>query len=64
MPSTREIEIQIVLAFGVFLDRSKKIIQVEEKSISLDSSKLKKGLNLIRIIDGNGNIITIKVISQ
>jgi hypothetical protein len=62
--TTQEIEIQIVSASGILIDRSRKIIQVEEKSISLDSSKLKKGLNLIRIIDGDGNVITFKVLSQ
>jgi hypothetical protein len=62
--STQEIEIQIVSASGILIDRSKKIIQVEEKSIDLDTSKLKKGLNLIRIIDSEGNITTIKLIHQ
>lgn len=61
---TQEIEIQIVSASGILIDRSRKIIQVEEKSVVLDTSKLKKGLNMIRIIDGDGNIVTFKVISQ
>ncbi len=62
--TTQEIEIQIVSASGILIDRSRKIIQVEEKSITLDASKLKKGLNMIRIIDGDGNIVTFKVINQ
>jgi hypothetical protein len=62
--NTQEIEVQIVSASGILIDRSRKIIQVEEKSVVLDASKLKKGLNMIRIVDGDGNIVTFKVISQ
>jgi hypothetical protein len=61
---TQEIEIQIVSASGILIDRSKRIIRAEEQSVELDASQLKKGLNLIRVIDSKGKITTIKVITQ
>jgi hypothetical protein len=57
-------EIEIVAASGILIDRSKRIIRAEERSVELDASQLKKGLNLIRVIDSDGKITTIKVITQ
>ncbi|MFT7589245.1 MAG: hypothetical protein ACI959_001462 [Limisphaerales bacterium] len=39
-------------------------MRAEEQSVELDASQLKKGLNLISVIDSEGKITTIKLITQ
>ncbi len=58
----QEIELQVVTSSGVVVSSSNFEIKAASGHIELDSKELPKGLNMIRIIDRDRKVVTIKIL--
>ncbi|KYG76272.1 hypothetical protein EV198_3216 [Roseivirga ehrenbergii] len=58
----QEIELQVVTSSGVVVSSSSFEIKAASGHIELDSKDLPKGLNMIRIIDRDRKVVTIKML--
>lgn len=61
-PEDQIIELQVVTTSGVVVSHSSHEIKVSSSYLELESKDLPKGLNLIRIIDRDRKITTIKIL--